>query len=176
MTTLGLNAGLAAGSNLLGIRLDPFAGYNFLVEIEGIVAGGFSKVRGLETEIEVFEYREGGLNEYLHQLPGPSRHPSRLTLEHGISFIDGLWSWHQDTLAGTVARKNLTVYLLEHGGLGVPTPAVWWDVEGAWPVRWSGPELVADQSAVAFETVELAYHGISKPLASRAAAAVTTAI
>jgi len=76
MTTLGINAAFSAGSNLLGIRNDPYMAFNFLVEIEGLVVGGFTEVTGLQIETVVETYREGGLNEYEHKLAGPTRYPT----------------------------------------------------------------------------------------------------
>ena len=43
----GVNAVFAAATGALGVRLDPYLGCNFLVEIEGLLAGGFREVRGL---------------------------------------------------------------------------------------------------------------------------------
>jgi phage tail-like protein len=37
-----------------------------------------------------------------------------------------------------------------------------WNFAQAYPVKWVGPELKADSSTVAFETIELAHHGIKK--------------
>ena len=67
MPSLGLNAAFSLVTNLLGVRTDPYQVCNFLVEIEGILAGGFSECSGLQVETEVFDYREGGLNEYVHR-------------------------------------------------------------------------------------------------------------
>ena len=36
-----------------------------------------------------------------------------------------------------------------------------WEIREAMPVRWAGPELTADEGAVAIETLELAHHGLS---------------
>lgn len=162
MTSLGINAAASAGSNLLGIRLDPYAAFNFLVEIEGLLVGGFSEVSGLQVETEIKEYREGGLNEYMHKLAGPTRYPSNLILKHGLTDIEGLWLWHQDVVRGVIQRRNGTIYLLDSQGL----PAMWWDFLGAYPVKWSGPDFRADSSTVAAETVELVHQGISKPVLS----------
>lgn len=41
-------------------RKDPYRGFRFRVEIEGIIAGGFSEVSGLQVETQVEEHREGG--------------------------------------------------------------------------------------------------------------------
>ncbi len=61
MTTLGINAAFSDGSTLLGIRTHPFLAFNFLVEIEGVLVGGFREVTGLPIDHAVKDYREGGL-------------------------------------------------------------------------------------------------------------------
>lgn len=162
MTTLGFSAAFAAGSSLLGIRTDPYMAFNFLVEIEGLLIGGCSEVTGLQIETVVETYREGGLNEYEHKLAGPTRYPTNLTLKHGLIDIETLWSWHQDVVQGTMGRKNGTIYLLDQQRL----PAMWWDVMGAYPVKWSGPDFNASSGTVAIEAVELVHKGISKPVLS----------
>jgi phage tail-like protein len=162
MTTLGFNAAFAAGSSLLGIRGDPYMSFNFLVEIEGLLVGGFSEVTGLQIETEVKDYREGGLNEYIHKLAGPTRYPANLTLKHGLIDIETLWSWHQDVTQGIIERKNGSIYLLDPKRL----PAMWWDFMEAYPVKWSGPDLNAGSGTVAMESVELVHKGISKPMLS----------
>lgn len=162
MTTLGINAAFAAGSSLLGIRTDPYLAFNFLVEIEGLLIGGFSEVTGLQIETVVETYREGGLNEYEHKLAGPTRYPANLTLKHGLIDIETLWKWHQDIIQGTIKRKNGTIYLLDQEKL----PAMWWDFMEAYPVKWTGPDLNAASGTIAIETVELAHKGISKPMLS----------
>jgi len=159
MPSLGLNAASAAGSSLLGVRNDPYLAVNFLVEIEGLVVGAFSEVTGLQVETEVEDYREGGLNEYVHRLAGPTRYPANLVLRRGLTDIEALWSWHQDVVQGRIERKNGTIYLLDRQRL----PAMWWDFAAAYPVKWSGPELRAESNVVAVEAVELVHRGISKP-------------
>lgn len=167
MTTLGLNAAFSVTTNLLGIRNDPYAGFNFFVEIEGLVVGGFSEVGGLQVETEVEDYREGGQNAYIHKLPGPTKYPSNLSLKRGLTDIETLWSWHQDVVEGTIERKNGTIYLLDRQGLS----AMWWDFREAYPVKWTGPDFKADSNTVAVENVELVHRGLSKPAASSAASA-----
>lgn len=162
MTTFGFNAAFSAGASLLGLRNDPYLAFNFLVEIEGLVVGGFSEVTGLQVETVVETYREGGLNAYEHKFAGATRYPSNLILKHGLIDIEALWRWHQDVTKGEIERKNGTIYLLDRMRL----PAMWWDFIEAYPVKWSGPELRADANVVAFETVELVHRGIVKPTES----------
>jgi phage tail-like protein len=157
MPPLGLNA-VGLGTNMLGRRADPYQGFNFLIEIEGLLVGGFSECTGLTVETEFYDYREGGENGFVHRLPGPTKYPP-LVLKHGLTEIDGLWTWHQDVVQWKVERRNGTIYLLNRQGL----PVIWWDFEKAYPTKYSGPDFRADSGAVAFESVELAHRGLSRP-------------
>lgn len=168
MTSLGMNTAYAA----LGVRFDPYLSFNFLVEIEGLLVGGFSEVSGLAVETEVETYREGGCNEYEHKLAGPTKYASNLTLKKGLTDIQGLWNWHQEVARGTIERRNGTIYMLDSRGL----PAMWWDFMGAYPVKWSGPELRGDSNAVAVESVELVHRGITRPALSSASSAARMAL
>jgi phage tail-like protein len=142
----------------LGVRTDPYFSFNFLVEIEGLVVGGFNEVTGLAVEVEVEEYREGGLNEYIHKLAGPTRYPNNLVLKHGLTDGDTLWNWHQDVTRGNIQRKNGSIMLLDSRG-----EEQWrWNFVAAYPVRWVGPDLRAGTAEVAIETLELVHRGLSK--------------
>ena len=171
MPSLGLNAAFGLVTNLLGIRADPYQGFNFLVEIEGILAGGFSECSGLQVETEFLDYREGGLNEYVHRFAGPTKYPP-LVLKHGLTQIDGLWGWHQDVVQGKIERKNGTIYLLDKQRL----PVMWWDFKEAFPVKWTGPELRADSGSVATESIELTHRGLSRPTLGNLVAGIGAAI
>lgn len=142
----------------VGQRADPYLGFTFLVEIKGIAVAGFMEVSGLQVEVEVHDYREGGVNEYMHKLPGPTRYPSNLVLKRGITDVDTLWRWHQDVTQGKVERKNGSIVLLDSAG-----EEKWrWNFVGAYPVRWVGPDLRASAAEVAVETLELVHQGLSK--------------
>jgi len=158
MPSLGLNAAFGLATNLLGVRADPYQAFNFLVEIEGILAGGFSECSGLQVETEVTDYREGGRNDYVHRFAGPTKYPP-LILKHGLTQIDGLWAWHQDVVEGQINRHNGTIYLLDKKRM----PVMWWDFKEALPVKWTGPDLRADSGNVAIESIELTHRGLSRP-------------
>jgi|SRR5262245_55485271 phage tail-like protein len=158
MPSSGLNATFNLVANLQGVRADPYQVFNFLVEIEGIIAGGFSELSGLQVETEYMDYREGGQNDFVHRLAGPTKYPP-LVLKRGLTQIDGLWVWHQEIAHGRVTRKNGTIYLLDKQG----SPVMWWDFKEAYPVRWTGPELRASSNEVAFESIELAHRGLHRP-------------
>lgn len=149
------------------IRIDPYLSVNFLVEFEGMWVAGFQEVTGLQVETETEDYREGGVNEYIHRLAGPTRYPHNLVLKKGLTDVDSLWRWHQQVVQGKVERRNGSIYLLDSAGI----PATWWNVTGAYPVKWTGPELRAEQGALAVEQLELAHRGIGRPAWATAFAA-----
>jgi phage tail-like protein len=143
----------------VGDRVDPYLSFHFLVEIEGLVIGGFNEVTGLTVEVEIEEYREGGLNAYVHKLAGPARYPSNLVLKHGLTDSDVLWNWHQDVVSGNIQRRNGSIILLDSAG-----EEQWrWNFVDAYPVRWVGPDLRAGSAEVAIETLELVHRGLSIP-------------
>lgn len=139
-------------------RNDPYTAFRFLVEIEGLVVGGFTEVTGLDIEIEVESYREGGMNAYAHELPGAVRYPSRLALKRGLTDADNFWKWYRDAARGKIDRKNGSIVLLDLAG-----QETWrWNFTDAYPVRWTGPPLKAGASEIAVETLELAHRGLTK--------------
>lgn len=137
-------------------RKDPYLSFNFVVEIEGLIVGGFSEVTGLQVETVVETYREGGLNGYEHKLPGPTRYPSNLVLKRGLTDIETLWMWHRDVTQGKIARKNGTIHLLNSQQATVLS----WHFMQAYPVKWTGSDLRADSNTVAVETLEFVHRGI----------------
>jgi len=164
---LGLNWGASAVVNWApGVRpLEPFLTYNFAVEIEGLLVGGFTEVSGLESEIQLEDVREGGVNGFVHKLPGQTSY-ANLQLRHGLTAISTLWNWYYDTTQGIIQRKSGTIMLLNARQI----PVMWWNFRNALPVRWSGPTFNAASDEVGFESLELAHEGLTKPLLGQAAA------
>jgi phage tail-like protein len=138
-------------------RKDPYLSFRFLVEIQGLIVGGFSEVSGLQAETETEDIPEGGVNDYVHKLPKITKYPN-ITLKRGITDSDALWNWHQDVVKGIIKRKSGFIILLDGEG-----NEKWrWSFERAYPVKWTGPELRADGNTVAVESIELAHNGIKK--------------
>lgn len=170
MPAIGINAAFTVAGKALGVRLDPYGAYNFLVEIEGIIAGGFTAVSGMDITTEVESIREGGVNDHVHKLPKWTTQTD-IVLTKGQTDLDLLWNWYADVIAGKVERKNGSIYLLDDQKL----PAMWWDFIEAYPIKWSGPRLDADKSLVAVESLTLTHHGLTKPVMSQALSAVRAA-
>ena len=142
-----------------GKRVDPYLANRFkiVVEIDGVEEAGFAECSGLTVETEIEERREGGVNQYVHRLPRGSKY-SNIVLKRGVTDSASLWNWHQKIISGTVESKSLSIVLMDSSG-----GEKWrWNVQNAFPVKWTGPEFKADGAAVAIETLELAHHGIAK--------------
>jgi phage tail-like protein len=137
--------------------VDPYKVFQFVVEINGTQVGGFSEVTGLEVRTELDEYREGGVNNYVHKIAKETRYPN-LTLKRGITDRAELWAWHQQVVDGDVQRKTVSVVLLD-----VKRQEKWrWIFRDAYPVKWNGSDLSGTSNTVAVESVELAHHGMTK--------------
>jgi len=139
-------------------RSDPLLGYNFAVEIEGLMAGGFNEVSGLGAEIETEDFREGGVNEFIHRRAGPVKYSGSLVLKKGIVDQRAIWDWCWEAFRGKITRHNVSIILMDSAGQEKQR----WNFEGAYPVKWSGPEMKAHANEVAMESVELAHQGLAK--------------
>lgn len=140
-----------------GQRTDPFPTFAFYVEISGVTEATFAQCSGLEVQVDVTEYQEGGCNEYVHKLPGRVKYGD-LTLKYGTATSDRLWEWYCEVCQGRIRRQNLSVIVYNQAGEEVRR----WDFEGAYPIRWSGPELNAAEGRAAIDTLVIAHNGFRR--------------
>ena len=143
-------------------RVDPFATFKFHVEIGNIKEAAFTECSGLEVSTDVFEYKEGGLNEYSHKLPGRTKH-SNVTLKRGFAVSNELYNWYSEMekkllTGGKMERKQVTITLNSSAN---QKEAMTWTLNDAFPVKWAGPAFKAGEAAVSIETLEFTHHGIS---------------
>ena len=73
-----------------GAKPDPYTSFRFRIEIGGIIVAQVSEVTGLQLETETEPYEEGGVNDFVHQLPKRTKY-QHITLKRGITDLDGLW-------------------------------------------------------------------------------------
>lgn len=160
----GLQAAQLAGA----VRIDPFAPYRFLFELDGLICGGFSRVDGIGASIDVDTYAEGGRHQAPHHLLGAVQW-DRLVLTAGLGLVDTLWRWFEATARGALQPRSGMIMLLGTDS----APRVLWEFREALPVVWKGPTLDASTSeVVAIETLELVHQGISQPIPRAAGAAL----
>ena len=56
---------------------DPYGGFRFRVEILGLQVGGFSEISGLDREVTLEDFREGGVNGHTHKLATVTKYPNK---------------------------------------------------------------------------------------------------
>src|SRR6478735_11179381 len=94
-----------------GDRNDPYAAFNFIVEIDGNTAAGFSEVSGLESDSDVIEYRNGNEGITKRKLPGLNKF-SNITLKRGFTKDLDLWKWRKSVMDGNPDRRTGAIVLL----------------------------------------------------------------
>jgi phage tail-like protein len=136
-------------------RSDPFSVFRFIVEINGIPAGGFSEATGFESKTETDDYREGGVNDYVHKIAKETKYPN-LVLKRGLTDSRILYGWYQSIVRGFVVRSTISIVLVDSRG----AEKVRWVFLEAFPVRWASSDMNASGNTVAVETVEFAHQGL----------------
>ncbi len=133
--------------------------FRFMVEWGNQVEAVFSECSGLNVEVDVFKYEEGGENNFVHQLPGRVKW-SNITLKRGMTSSIELWKWFQKTMPGTggatkIDKRSITIILYDE----THKNNMRWNVSDAYPIKWEGPSMKVDGAAVAIETLVLAHNG-----------------
>jgi phage tail-like protein len=134
------------------MRAQTNAAFRFIVDIGGERQGVFTECTLPTVEWEIEEVKEGGLNSFVHQLL-KGRKAARVTLKNGIG-KDELRRWYIKALTENVNkeyRKTVTITLLDSH----LNPVVIWNIEAAYPVKWTGPQLKTDSNTIAIQTLEL---------------------
>jgi phage tail-like protein len=131
------------------VGVGPYKNFNFRVEIDSVSIGDFCECTGLETEVAVIEYREGG-DSLTRKLPGRPKYGD-ITLRRGVTQSAELQHWHRKILDGVSDRRNGVIILLDDERNEV----VRWRFLNAFPRKWEGPALRGDGNEIAIETLVL---------------------
>lgn len=135
---------------------DPGLAFRFKVELDGLLIADFAEVSGLEAETEVKVVREGGINEYEHHFVTIRKYPP-LVLKRGYTNSTELWNWYETTITGKLQRKNGSIILLDASG----QETCRWNFMESYPIKWIGPQLKANASEVAIESLEIVHRGLT---------------
>jgi len=136
------------------MKNDVHPARRFYVEIAGIPQAVFTEVSGLQVEMQVHEYQEGGNNGFVHRLPGPVK-VGNITLKRGLTTSNEFFKWCMQVATNSVSRRHVSVLMYDTMG----EPVARWDFLNAYPVKWTGPQFTATSQATAIETLELAHSG-----------------
>jgi phage tail-like protein len=162
VTAIGSAAGSAARTSPAR-QFDPAYGlaYRFTVQIEGVQIGRWQSCSGLKVDFKPTEVKAGGRYDSVRYLAGEVSYP-RVVLKRAIvaSQSASLQTWLTDTAqawvnGGSPAGSSATITLYDSYGAAVMT----WTLANARPCAWSGPDLDANASKVAIETLELVHEG-----------------
>ena len=126
----------------------------FTLSVPGITIGAFNECHGLSMEYDVFEWAEGGNNEFVHHLPGRVRYPY-LVLNSGLVESDALQKWFKAT-GGTPELKEITVELTTQDQSVKRS----WTFADAYPIHWSGPTIAAHGAGLATESLHIVHSGL----------------
>jgi len=133
----------------------------FLFEVDGVEIGNFMEVSGLEVSVESEDVPEGGQNSYVHKLPGRMTWPN-ITLKRGATRSNNLLKWLNEASGETfaangnkVTRKSAAITLVDRTGARITS----WNIDGAFPVKWSGPTFAVTSTDPVTEELEITHHG-----------------
>jgi phage tail-like protein len=97
------------------------------------------------------EVKEGGLNTYVHMLPG-RRKRATITLKNGVGLAEKLINWYLAGMSEKFEYKTVTVELLSTPGKKTMT----WEIYNCMPIKWTGPQLKTNDNTIAIQTLEMA--------------------
>src|SRR6478735_3203263 len=130
-----------------------------------IGTGGFQECSGLEIEMDIQEYIEGGRNNGTVRRVGRAKYQP-LLLKRGLFFrkegegqVDAqLWQWMQGILDGVrpVARYDGVVHVMGQDN----TVRASWMFDRGLPAKIRGPELNAKTGEIAIEELTIAHEGL----------------
>lgn len=141
-----------------GALVDPLRNYNFKLLIDGVTQAHFTSFTGLNLQVEVLNFREGGGGNVVRRLAGRPK-PGDARLYYGLTSSPELWTWFQASVNGVPQRKNVSVLMLGMDGF---TEVMRWNLNECWPSEWHGAPLDALGNQIAIESLVLVFEAITR--------------
>ena len=142
-----------------GDRIDPFLGFRFRVEIDGIQTAAFSEATIPDITTQTADYREGTDRKNVRKLSGMNQY-GNITLKKGLSDSRDLSEWQREVEQFGARRNRRTISLILVDDEG--NDSARWDIVEAWPTKINTTGLNATGNAVMIETLELVNEGITR--------------
>ena len=133
---------------------DPGLGLRFKVTIDGQDLGNWQKCDGLSLEYDIYEYKEGGENGFVHHLPGRVKFQNIRLTRPVDRDSNRVGAWLQ-SMQIRMVPGTAEIAVLDASGESVAE----WYLAGVYPVKWQGPSLDVNTSNWASETLELSHNG-----------------
>jgi phage tail-like protein len=141
------------------IDIEPALTVYFHVSIDSEKLGTFFSCEGLGCEVVLEQREEGGMNDFVWQLPKGLKYPN-IKLTRPVGPETALITRWFASMNGDYQPKTAVIAACSAMGMVVAA----WSLDGVIPVRWTGPSLSLESPKVATETLEIAHHGISVPM------------
>ena len=175
------------------LATDPLRSFRFFAKFEvakdGAVfdkkittwSGGFSSISGLSINTQAIQYREGGYNTTVHQVPGMTTF-TPITMQRGVlAGNDQAITWMRGLFAAASGegiavgaasgatgaesfRVNIKVFVADHPNSG-PTDVqkykMGFKIHNAWITGLNYTDLNANDGALLFESMQLVHEGLS---------------
>jgi phage tail-like protein len=135
----------------------PLPRFHFRVTFDSTVIN-CSEVTGLNSELDVIDYRDGASVEFSTQKMSGLRKAGDIVIKKGVFQSDQeYWDWYNSVEMNTPMRKTVTIELLDE----THSPVMTWALTNAWPKKVENPDLKSDASEVAVETITIVHEGLS---------------
>jgi phage tail-like protein len=140
-------------------RIDPYKNFRFLVQVDGIIQGGFSEVTIPDSSQAPIEYREGNEIPTVRKLPGLIKY-ANVSLKRGTTDSLEFYSWRKLVEDGKMkkAMKSMAVIVLDDEG----KEKARWEFTNAWPTKYDSSDLKATGNEILIETLEIAHEGMTR--------------
>ena len=136
----------------------PYKKNNYKVLIDQKEEAGFSEVSAPDITADPVEYREGNMaGKTPGKQPGILKY-SNVTLKRGTTDSTVFMDWIKDIKDGKAPRKTVVITLMDDEMNEVAS----WQLEKAWPTKYSGTDFNATSNEVAIESLELVTEGITR--------------
>lgn len=136
----------------------PYKKYNYKVLIDGKEEAGFSEVSSPDITSDPVEYREGSMaGKTPGKQPGILKY-SNVTLKRGTTESQVFVDWMKEIRNGKAPRRTVVITLMDDKMKEVAS----WQLEKAWPTKYSAPDFNATSNEVAIESLELVCEGITR--------------
>ncbi len=136
----------------------PYKKFNYKVLIDNSEEAGFSEVSAPDISSDPVEYREGNMAGITPgKQPGILKY-SNVTLKRGVTDSQVFVDWMKTVQEGKVTRKTVVITLLDDSMAEVAS----WQLEKAWPTKYTAPDVNATSNEVAIESLELVCEGLTR--------------
>jgi len=137
---------------------DSAPAHNFKIEIDGVISGGFKEITGLESEVEVIEYRSGD-DALTRKRPGAVKYQNVIIKVDATDPVaKALAEWYQQVASGKDIRKQISIIVYDRDNKEVAR----YNLFEAWPCRWKAPELNSHSDSYAVEEIEFVVERVER--------------